>query len=244
MKVIKDICYSSIGHESQKLDLYLPESEEFSVFVYFHGGGLEKGDKFCDKSREMVEYFADKNIALVSANYRMYPNAVYPEFILDAAAAVAWVFENIGEYGKCDKIYVGGSSAGAYLSMMLCFDKKWLAPYKISLSDIAGYIHDAGQPTAHFNVLRERGVDSKRVIIDETSPIYHVGNAEAYSPMLILVSTNDMENRYEQNVLLHSTMKHFGYDMSKVDFKYLEGTHCNYKDVKLGELVAEFIDNN
>lgn len=128
--------------------------------------------------------------------------------------------------------------------MMICFDKKWLAPYKINPTDIAGYIHDAGQPTAHFNVLRERGIDSRRVIIDETSSIYYVGMEESYSPMMFVVSTNDMENRYEQNVLIYSTMKHFGYDMSKVYFKYLEGTHCNYSDIKLGELVAEFIENN
>lgn len=244
MKTIKDICYSSIGHTSQKLDLYLPECEEFSVFIYFHGGGLEKGDKTDKRTEDMKTYLTDRNIALVSANYRMYPNAVYPEFILDAAAAVAWVFNNIGEYGKCDKIYVGGSSAGAYLSMMICFDKKWLAPYKISPSDISGYVHDAGQPTAHFNVLREKGIDSRRVIIDETAPIYYVGMAEVYSPMVFLVATNDMENRYEQNVLINSTMKHFGYDMSKVYFKYLEGTHCNYSDIKLAELVADFIKNN
>lgn len=103
MKTIKDICYSSIGNESQKLDLYLPECEEFSVFVYFHGGGLEAGDKASEKTKEMGSYLTDRNIALVSANYRMYPNAVYPEFICDAAAAVAWVHKNIGEYGKVIK---------------------------------------------------------------------------------------------------------------------------------------------
>ena len=46
MKVIRDICYSTIGHECNFLDMYLPECEEFPVFIYFHGGGFEVGDKY------------------------------------------------------------------------------------------------------------------------------------------------------------------------------------------------------
>ena len=62
--------------------------------------------------------------------------------------------------------------------------------------------------------------------------------------MMLITATNDMKNRYEQNTLVCSTMKHFEYDMSKVHFKHLEGTHCKYSDVNLEELVAEFIENN
>lgn len=239
MKVIENIRYSSIGHERQVLDLYLPDCDEFPVFVYFHGGGLAKGDK---AAGEMGEYLTDRNIALVSANYRLYPNASYPDFVKDAAAVVGWVHKNIGEYGNCTKIFVGGSSAGGYLSQMLCFDKKWLAPYGIDPAELGGFIHNAGQPTAHFNVLKEMGYDSKRVIIDETAPIYYIGEAKSYAPMMILIATNDMQNRYEQTVLLVSTMKHFGYDMEKVDFRLLEGRHCKYDNFKLQELVSEFIE--
>jgi len=181
MKIIKDICYSDIGHESQKLDIYLPDSNEFSVFIYFHGGGIESGDKA--DVPELINYLVSKDIAVVSANYRMYPTAVFPEYLRDAAGAVAWVKNNIGEYGICDKIYVGGSSAGGYISMMLCFDKKYLLPYGINPAEISGYIHDAGQPTTHFNVLRERGLDSRRVIVDEAAPVYFVGLEKEYAPI-------------------------------------------------------------
>lgn len=43
MKTIKDICYSD--EHKQYLDVYLPERDSFPVFLYFHGGGLEEGDK-------------------------------------------------------------------------------------------------------------------------------------------------------------------------------------------------------
>ncbi len=223
MKTVFDVCYNEIT--KQYLNIYLPESDEFSVLLYFHGGGLESGDKAHQKV--FFEYMVSHGIAVVSANYRMYPNAKYPDFLLDAADAVAWVFDNIGKYGRINGIYVGGSSAGGYISQMLCFDKTWLSKHGIKSTDISGFIHDAGQPTCHFNVLRERGLDTRRVIIDDSAPLYHIGESEQYPPMLIIVSDNDMQNRYEQTMLLVSTLKHFGH-FEKVQLKVMNGTHCAY----------------
>ncbi len=135
MRVFKDISYCDIGHPKQVLDLYLPDQEEFSVFIYFHGGGIETGSK----EQKFTQTLVDRGIAVVSANYRMYPSAVFPEFVRDAAAAVAWTYKHMKEYGKCNKFFVGGSSAGGYLSMMLCFNKAFLAPYKIDPSQIDGF---------------------------------------------------------------------------------------------------------
>ena len=168
---------------------------------------------------------AAQGLAVASANYRMYPAAKYPDFLDDAAEAVAWAFKNLGNYGKIKGIYVGGSSAGGFLSQMLCFDKTWLAKYGIRVMDVAGFIHNAGQPTCHFNVLRERGIDKRRVMIDETAPLYHVGEDEEYPPMLILVSDNDIKCRYEQTMLLISVLKRFGHT-ENVKFKLLNGKHC------------------
>ena len=244
MKTVFDVCYNE--KTKQRLDIYLPESSEFSVLLYFHGGGLEAGDK--SNQKVLFDYMISQGIAVVSANYRMYPNAKYPDFLVDAADATAWVFKNIGNYGKIKDIYVGGSSAGGYISQMLCFDETWLSKHGIKPTDFAGFIHDAGQPTCHFNVLRERGLDPRRVIIDDSAPLYHIGEDEKYPPMLILVSDNDMKNRYEQTMLLVSTLKHFGH-FEKVQLKVMNGTHCAYVgdtdqngESVLGKLVTEFIN--
>ncbi|MBO5370702.1 MAG: alpha/beta hydrolase, partial [Clostridia bacterium] len=223
MKIFEDIQYSEF--EETKLDVYIPEKEQFPVFVYFHGGGLVNGDK----KEGFIEYLVKKGVCVVSAQYRMYPGAKYPDFIADAASAVAWTKNNISSYGTSEGIFVGGSSAGAYLSMMLCFDKKYLAKRGMSNADIAGYYHDAGQPTTHFNVMGERGEDTRRVVIDEAAPIYHISDKEVYPPMEIVVSDNDMANRYEQTMLLVSTLKHFGHDMDKIVLNIQKNsTHCSY----------------
>ena len=244
MKCIKDIKYSSIGHERQVLDLYLPDDDEFSVFIYFHGGGFYKGDKYFPEVEKYAEKFTSKGIAYVRANYRLYPDASYPDFVKDGAAAVAWVFNHINEYGNCKKIYVGGTSAGAYITMMLNFDRKWLGVHRLTPMDIAGFLHDAGQPTAHFNVLREKGIDYKRIVVDETAPLYYIGMEKEYPPMLHLVSTNDIPGRHAQLNLLLETMKHFEYDMSKVELRVLEGRHSKYSEVKLYDVAIDFIKNN
>ena len=157
----------------------------------------------------------------------MYPNAKFPDFIVDCADAVRWIKDNISKYGKCNKILVGGSSAGGYISMMLCFDPKYLQNVGLQPTDIAGYIPDAGQPTSHFNVLKELGKDSRRVIVDETAPIYFVGTSESYQPMLFIVSDNDMFARYEQTMLMVKTLEHFGHK-DNVHLEVMHGKHCEY----------------
>ena len=228
------------------LDLHLPESEEFDLLVYFHGGGLENG------SKKVVEAFANtlikREIAIASVDYSLYPNAKFPDFIKDCACAIKWVKDNINNYGKCKNIFVGGSSAGGYISMMLCFDEKYLKEVGILPTDINGYIHDAGQPTSHFNVLRELGEDSRRIIVDKTAPIYFVGTSKEYAPMVFIVSDDDMFGRYEQTMLMIKTLEHFGHK-DNVFVKIMHGGHCEYvrkQDVDgegvFGKIIIEYID--
>ena len=230
MKHMADVEYGSFG---QKLDLWLPECESFPVFVFFHGGGLKKGDK---SSMEVAAaYLTAQGVAVVSANYRMFPEAAYPDFLVDAAEAVAWTKQKLGAYGGNGRIYVGGSSAGGYLSMMLCFDPRWLGAHGIDPMEIAGFVHAAGQPTAHFNVLESKGIDPRRVIIDETAPIWHIGRATEYPPMTFLISDDEMENRPEQTKLMISTLRHFRYDMDKVELQVLHGGRHTFYIRKVDE---------
>ena len=247
MKIVENIAYGV--HPEQKLDLYLPETATaFSTFVYFHGGGFEMSGRNKSRGEIPATYLTERGIAVVSAEYRRYPEAVYPDFLRDCAAATAWTYQNIAKYGGNQTLFVGGTSAGGYASMMLCFDKRWLAPYKLPQDAIVGYFHDAGQPTTHSNVLRERGIDSRKVIVDEAAPLFHIGEAVNYPPMHFVVSDDDIQNRYEQTMLTISTMKHWGYDMSKVSHQVMHGTHCQYigeenerGESTFGKLIYDFI---
>lgn len=244
MRRVDDIVYNANG---MQLDLLMPDGESKATFIYFHGGGIVEGNR--KDIGNFSEYLTQNGIAVASVEYRMYPVAQYPDFIEDCADSVLWIKNNAANYGLSDKIFVGGSSAGGYLSMMLCFCNKFFEKRGLSQSDIAGYIHDAGQPTAHFNVLKYSGVDSRRIIVDETAPLYYIGVAKEYPPMTFIVSDNDMQNRLEQTMLVLSTLKHFGYDQSKIEHCIMHGRHCEYlrlldNDGKpvLGKFIKKFIE--
>lgn len=246
MRKYQDIAYVENGAEAQKLDLWLPDSSSFPVFVFFHGGGMEAGDK---ADEAFLPELAEAGIGVVSANYRMYPGAKFPDFVEDAAATVDWTVKHIGEYGTAEKIFVGGSSAGGYLSQMLCFDRRYLDKYGI-WGAVDGYVLDAGQPTTHFNVLRERGVDSRRVIVDEAAPLFFIDGKADYPPLLVIVADNDMQGRYEQTMLLLATLKHFGQG-DKAELRVVSGSkHCEYHGWTengrnaFGRMVQEFMEKH
>ena len=95
-------------------------------------------------------------------------------------------------------------------------------------------------------MLKNRGEDHRRVIIDETAPLYYVGLEESYPPMRFIVSDNDMKNRYEQTMLMLSTLAHFEY--SGFDHVVMHGGHCKYcrrldedGESVLGKMIWEFI---
>lgn len=249
MEIIKDVCYLKRENKDLLLDVYVPNKKNFSAFVFFHGGGITCDAK--DAPKEMLSHLVNNGICVVSADYSIYPKAKCPEFLQDCAAAVAWAFKNLNKYGNVEKIFVGGSSAGAYFSQMLCFDKKYLAKHGILPTDVAGYIHDAGQPTVHFSVLKEMGLDPRRIIVDQFAPLYYVGVDKEYSPMLFIISDDDIECRYEQTMLLLATLKSFGHTYPKIKLKTMNGKHVKYvrqtdeNGVSVyGAIIEEFINQN
>lgn len=89
-RVYKDLAYGQ--ENAQRLDLYLPAKDAFSTVVFFHGGGLEEGDKADEAYVRMARQFVRGGYAFASADYRLYPQgARYPDFICDGAAATAFV---------------------------------------------------------------------------------------------------------------------------------------------------------
>ena len=246
MKSFTDVYYSESCNPAHTLDLYLPDTESFPLFVYFHGGGIVEGDKGRD-GRCFANHFVPRGIAVASLNYRMYPNASFPDFINDCAEGIAWLKSKLNE--RITRLFVGGTSAGGYISMMLCFDGAYLGRVGLSNRDIDGYIHDAGQPTVHFNVLKERGEDTRRVVIDSAAPLYHIGKESELPPMLFIWSDDDIPGRREQLLLTVATLRSFGIDTSKTETVERHGKHVHYampkdgtEEFELSEIIYPFIE--
>ena len=244
--------YASRNPDVNTLNIYLPkDTAKCPVFIYFHAGGLIHVDHNIGKYG-FVEYLTSHGITVVGVNYHLYPiskgnrNVKFPLFLEDAADAVVWVIENISQYCEPDGIYVGGSSHGAYLSAMLCFDKQWLGKHGVSPLDINGFIHDAPQLTTHFSVLQEKGLANNRVIIDESAPLFFVGTEKEYTRMLFINATNDAATRLSQTKLMVTALRNLGHSEPKIQSTILDGNHCEYaiqSNEIFGETILAFINS-
>jgi acetyl esterase/lipase len=186
-----------------KLDIYYPENtKDFPTIVWFHGGSLTGGKK------QIPEALMNKGYAVVGVEYRLSPKAKAPAYIEDAAAAVAWVFNNIEKYGGSRSlIFVSGHSAGGYLGMMITLDKQYLARYKIDANSIAALIPFSGQAITHFTIREEQGIKRTQAIIDKYAPLYFARSDAP--PMLLITGDREQEllGRYEENAYLCRMMK-------------------------------------
>jgi acetyl esterase/lipase len=222
-KTIKDISYVESGEkdayklERCKLDIYYPtDVKDFATLVWFHGGGLEGGNK------ELLQAFKEQGFAVVSVNYRLFPKAKCPDYITDAAQAVAWTFKNIAAYGGTpEQIYVSGHSAGGYLTLMVALAKEYMDAYGVDADKIVKAYPISGQTTTHYTIRKERGIDTTLPIIDKFAPSNNARKEGA--PLMLIVGDADLEMmaRYEENAHLQAILKHYGHPSELFE---LEGT--------------------
>lgn len=211
-ETIKDMPYVSNNDTSPyrkercKLDIYYPTDKKgFKTIVWFHGGGLEGGEK------HFVPELKNSGFAVVAPNYRLFPKCKAPDYVDDAAAAVAWTIAHIAEYGgDPSQIYVGGHSAGGYLTLMIALDKSYLAEYGIDADSVRGYYPVSGQTATHYTIRKERGISTTLPIVDNLAPL---NNARRLDTELVLITgdrTLEMMARYEENLYLKSILDGVG----------------------------------
>ena len=189
------------------LDIYYPkDSKNFATIVWFHGGGLTGG------SKEIPNALLEKGFAVIGVGYRLSPKVKAPVCIEDAAAAIAWAFQNIERYGgRTDLIFLSGHSAGGYLTMMVGLDKKYLAKYDIDANRIAGNIPFSGHTITHFTIRKEMGMNDIQPLIDKYAPLYFV--RQDAPPLVLVTGDPEMEllGRYEENAYMWRMMKLAGH---------------------------------
>jgi acetyl esterase/lipase len=194
------------------LDFYYPkDAKNFATIIWFHGGGLTGGAK------EIPQELKDKGYAVIGVGYRLSPKAKAPAYIEDAAAAVAWAFKNIAQYGGSAKhIYLTGHSAGGYLAMMITLNKAYLGKYGIDANSVADLIPFSGQCITHYTIRQEHGIKDTQPTIDEFAPLYWV-RADA-PPLLLITGDAEMEllGRYEENAYMLRMMKLAGHKNTRL----------------------------
>ena len=206
-----DILYTAstdaYAQERCKLDVYYPtDREDAPVVVWFHGGGIEGGNKHIDSELK------NSGLVVVAANYRLLPKANIDDILDDAAAAVAWTYQNIRKYGGSPhKIFVAGHSAGGYLLDMIGLDKKWLAKYGVDADSLAALVPFSGQCITHYNIRKQKGIPPLQATIDEYAPLTYVRSGAP--PIIIISGDRELElyGRYEEQAYFWRMLKLVGH---------------------------------
>ena len=208
---VNDIPYTessdAYAQERCKLDVYYPTNgKNAPVVVWFHGGGIEGGNKHIDPELK------NSGLVVVAANYRLLPKASIDQCLDDAAAAVAWTYKNIEKYGGSKrKIFVAGHSAGGYLLDMIGLDKKWLAKYDVDADSLAALIPFSGQCVTHYNVRKQQGIGPLQPTIDQYAPLTFI-RPDA-PPIIIISGDRELElfGRYEEQAYFWRMLKLVGH---------------------------------
>jgi acetyl esterase/lipase len=109
-------------HERNVLDLWKAESDTPTpLLVFYHGGGFDHGDK-SNLSGELLATMLEDGISVMAVNYRLTPQAKYPEHYLDCARAIQTARLNREAWNiDPQRIAATGISAGGVISLWLAF---------------------------------------------------------------------------------------------------------------------------
>lgn len=160
----KNIRYSKESGNSYTLDLFEPKEDvekSRAAIIWIHGGGFVSGSK--EIMYPYTDYFAKRGYVTVTINYRLgteqpvlHTTTVLSDMInipsvrnaqTDAQTALRWLRTNAAIYRvDPNKIYVGGSSAGAVTALLVGYDYEHTpsTEYPGVLQTVAGTVSIAG----------------------------------------------------------------------------------------------------
>ena len=265
----RDLVYASVGGRDLLLDVYTPEkkpSKPMPVVVFVHGGGWKNGSK--DRIARPLPIL-QHGYVLVSADYRLSGEAIFPAAIKDCKAAVRWVRANAATYRiDPDRLGVWGTSAGGHLVALLgtawevkewdvaheenaAYSSKpaavcnWFGPTDfLRMNDFEGRIdHDSSDsPESRFvgGPIQDHPHKARKA-----NPITYVTPDDP--PMLLMHGEKDLSVPYNQSELLHAALQKAGVESTLYQ---VAGTGHGFRNAmndtpqSLLQMAAEFFDRH
>jgi acetyl esterase/lipase len=203
----------------KKLDVYTPKNPtgKAPVLFFIYGGGWNHGER--SDYQFVGNAFASRGFVVVIADYRLYPEVKYPDFLEDNAQALKWVEDNIASYGgDKERLFIAGHSAGAYNAVMLALDHSFLRDYGVTMSIKAVAALSGPYDFYPFEYDEVRNTFGSAPNPEGTQPVNLI--APDTPPMFLAAGTHDPIVRIQNTQFLSAKLRDTG---DWVTEKYYEG---------------------
>ena len=212
-----DVEFAKRGAESLTLDAYVPDGQgPFPAVIIVHGGGFIRGDKQT-YVKPLFPVLTEAGFAWFTINYRLAPQAKFPEPVQDVEDAVRWVMRHAAEY-KVDpkRVALTGESAGGHLvSYVAVTSAKKLGLRTVvpiyAPHDLLGRAKEQGNVNdniqAFVGVGPELTAESTEKL-RKASPFYYAN--KDMPPILLIHGTKDSQVAYEQSVRMKAKLQELG----------------------------------
>lgn len=196
--VSKNILYGD--QPSQNLDLYYPKplaqamkaesaiNKTYPMVVFVHGGSWANGSK--EEYAFVGQSLAQAGYITAVINYRKAPNHVYPDYVKDAAQAIAWSHNNAKSFhADPERMAVIGHSAGAFNAVAAVANEDFLAPYGMKPNGLRAVIGIAGPYSYDFRNYDSATAFAADATPDEVMPDRRIKGEQP--PYLLLTAEKD-----------------------------------------------------
>lgn len=109
-------------YDLNTFDLWKPKSKKpTALVVYIHGGGLSSGDK-SKISANQINKMLEAGLAVMSINYRLTGEVIYPQHYMDSARAIQYARYHAKDFNiDPTRVAATGGSAGGMTALWLGF---------------------------------------------------------------------------------------------------------------------------
>ncbi len=224
----RNVPYCGTASPYQKLDVYTPRRmSKYSgrlvpAVVYIHGGGWSYGNKVNGNITHYGTDIVRNGMALVSVNYRLAPDYIYPTQNNDVACAIGYLHRHAADF-NIDPTRIGlwGDSAGGQLAALAAVDPevKQAMPVKAVVefygtADIWGQITRKvdGASKPDKRAIAYLGTATNKKLADSVSPVN--ADLRGAPPFLLFHGIDDRIVPYWQSVLFTQRLQTAGVDVA------------------------------
>jgi acetyl esterase/lipase len=228
-------------HERHRLDLYRTSMEHnLPVVLFVHGGGFRLGDKGDGGSWQNAAVgrtMAEAGFLGAVMNYRLLPEARWPEGGEDVVQAVAWLQAHAtGHGGDPARIFVIGTSAGAvHIATALKLQPDLPVAGAVLLSGLYGYTPLDVKDEPYYGSNEDYSDRMPREAVAETAIPLLVACADFDPPRFQAEFLGLVQERLQRHGIMPRAIIASGHN------HYSMAMHIGTSDRRLTEEIVRFI---